>query len=189
MSPVPGKRAVFLDRDGTINEEKEYLYRAEDFVFIPGAVEGITRLKGAGYLVVVVTNQSGIGRGYYSEADLKKLHSHMEGELAKAGTCLDGYYFCPHHPDQGLGPYAVHCDCRKPLPGMLRKAARDLGIDLTSSWMVGDKLADVTAGRAAGCRSILVRTGYGAAEAGEIPAGVPVVENLLAAAGLILGQH
>jgi D-glycero-D-manno-heptose 1,7-bisphosphate phosphatase len=182
------RRAVFLDRDGTINEEKEYLWRVEEFSFIDGAVEAIKLLKGAGYLVVVVTNQSGIGRGYYGENDLKLLHEHMGRELQRYGTSVDACYFCPHHPQHGVGHYAIDCSCRKPLPGMLLQAAVDLEIDLAASWMIGDKKADIDAGQAAGCRTILVRTGYGTAEAATLPDDVPVVDDLLAAALLIVSR-
>jgi len=182
----PLRRAVFLDRDGTINEEREYLWRTEDFSFIDGAVEAVSMLRNAGYLVVVVTNQSGIGRGYYNEQDLERLHRHMQDELQSCGAGVDAYYFCPHHPLHGKGAYGTECDCRKPLPGMLMQAADELGIDLANSWMVGDKRADMEAGLAAGCRAILVKTGYGAEEAAGLPAQVPVVDNLLAAAKTIL---
>jgi D-glycero-D-manno-heptose 1,7-bisphosphate phosphatase len=181
-----GRRAVFLDRDGTINEERDYLWRVEDFVFIPGAPEAIRLLREAGFLVVVVTNQSGIGRGYYDEAALERLHAHMAAELAKAGAGVDAAYFCPHHPRHGQGEYGRECACRKPLPGMLLSAASDLGIDLAGSWVVGDKLSDIEAGQAAGCRSLLVRTGYGAAEAAAAPPEVPVYADLLAAARAIV---
>jgi D-glycero-D-manno-heptose 1,7-bisphosphate phosphatase len=182
------RRAVFLDRDGTINEEKEYLWRIEEFCFINGSVEAIRVLNGAGFLVVVVTNQSGIGRGYFTEADLERLHLFMEKELAREGAIIDASYFCPHHPQDAEGEYLLDCSCRKPLPGMLLNAARDLGIDLAASWMVGDKRADIDAGVAAGCRSVLVRTGYGSSESASITSGVPVVDDLLAAVGLILSQ-
>jgi D-glycero-D-manno-heptose 1,7-bisphosphate phosphatase len=136
----------------------------------------------------VVTNQSGIGRGYYGENDLKLLHEHMGRELQRYGTSVDACYFCPHHPQHGVGHYAIDCSCRKPLPGMLLQAAVDLGIDLAASWMIGDKKADVEAGLAAGCRPLLVRTGYGTTEAAGLPAGVPVVADLLAAARLIVSR-
>ena len=186
MSQNQGKRAVFLDRDGTINEEREYLHRIVDFAFIPGAPEAIGRLKRAGFVVVVVTNQSGIGRGYYDEAALCALHRHLDRELATVGAAVDAYYFCPHHPDHAAGPYRRECACRKPLPGMLLQAAADLGIDLAASYMIGDKLVDVQAGLAAGCRPLLVRTGYGAAEEGKLPAGIPCYDDLRAAAEAIL---
>jgi D-glycero-D-manno-heptose 1,7-bisphosphate phosphatase len=155
------RRAVFLDRDGTINVEKEYLHKIEDFEFIPGAPEAIKRLKDAGFLVIVVSNQSGIGRGYFDEAVVEQLHRHIQDELACLGTSIDAFYFCPHHPEEGLGEYKVVCDCRKGQPGMLLQAAREYDIDLQQSFMVGDKLADIEAGERAGCQSLLVLTGYG----------------------------
>jgi D-glycero-D-manno-heptose 1,7-bisphosphate phosphatase len=181
-------RAVFLDRDGTINEEKGYLFRTEEFAFIPGAPEAIRLLKEAGFLVIVVTNQSGVGRGYYDEADVDAIHRHLDGELAALGTGVDGYYFCPHHPEHGIGSYKLECECRKPLPGMLLQAAADHGIDLSCSYMIGDKLADVATGIKAGCRPLLIRTGYGAAESGELPRGVAVYDDVLAAARAIIAE-
>jgi D-glycero-D-manno-heptose 1,7-bisphosphate phosphatase len=184
------KKAVFLDRDGTINEEKDYLFRPEEFAFIPGAPEAIARLKNAGFLVIVVTNQSGVARGYFGIDDVRRLHEHLQRQLAAIGTTIDGFYLCPHHPAHGVGEYRTECDCRKGRPGMLLQAAAEHGIDLRHSYMVGDKLADVEAGRAAGCRPLLVLTGYGQSEAGKLPAGeVPVVADLSAAADYILAAR
>ena len=183
------KRAVFVDRDGTINVEKEYLYRADDFEFIPGAPQALRLLNEAGFLVVVVTNQSGVARGYYSEQDVGILHRHIETELAKAGARVDGWYYCPHHPS-GRGSYSLPCQCRKPLPGMLLEAAQRHNIDLAESVMIGDKLADVEAGIAAGCRTtILVRTGYGAADEGLVPLGTMVCDDLLAGVLSLVCPH
>jgi D-glycero-D-manno-heptose 1,7-bisphosphate phosphatase len=162
------KRAVFLDRDGTINEEKDYLHRVEDFEFIPGASEAIRRLKEAGFLVIVVTNQSGVARGYYSLDDVAILHRHMRKELDAAGASVDGIYVCPHHPTEGVGEYRRECDCRKGRPGMLLRAAREYGIDLSRSYMIGDKVADIEAGEMAGCKPLMVLTGYGKTEAAGI---------------------
>ena len=153
--------AVFLDRDGTINAEKNYLYRIEAFEFIPGTQEAIRRLKDAGYLVVVVTNQSGVARGYYTLQDVDRLHDHIQSELKRYGASIDEFYCCPHHPTAGIGEYLKDCDCRKGAPGMLLQAAVDLGIDLGLSFIIGDKPADIEAGRAAGCQALLVLTGYG----------------------------
>ncbi len=178
------KRAVFLDRDGTINEESGYLFRKEDCRFIPGAIEAVSQLGQAGFLVVIVTNQSGIARGYYTEDDLEQLHLYMGGEIAAAGGRVDGWYHCPHHPDHSSD--AARCDCRKPLPGMLRIAASELGIDLGSSWMIGDKIADIEAGKEAGCRTIHVKTGYGEAQAVSAPKEQTVLDDLLSAAAYIL---
>jgi len=180
------KRAVFLDRDGTINVEKEYLHRPEEFEFIPGVPEAIRLLRTAGFRVIVVTNQSGVARGYYDEQAVEALHRHLDGELARYDTGVDAYYFCPHHPVEGVGEYRTACDCRKPLPGMLIQAARDFGLDLGRSYIVGDKLADVEAGLAAGCGTVLVRTGYGERAAGKVPEGVTVCDDLLAAAEAIV---
>jgi len=157
-----GRPAVFLDRDGTVNVEKDYLYRVEDFEFIPGAPSAIRALKDAGFLVVVVTNQSGVGRGYYTLEDVDTLHRHIQQELKREGTSIDAFYICPHHPEKGIGKFRRECDCRKGNPGMLLQAAADLGIDLTRSFIVGDKVADVEAGKRAGCTPLLVLTGYGA---------------------------
>jgi D-glycero-D-manno-heptose 1,7-bisphosphate phosphatase len=179
-------KAVFLDRDGTINVEVEYLSQVEDFQFIPGVPWALKCLKNAGFLLVVVTNQSGIGRGYYDEAALHTLHRHMHEDLAAYGASIDACYFCPHHPEHGTGQYRTECGCRKPLPGMLQQAALDLDIDLAASFMIGDKLADVEAGSAAGCTPMLVLTGYGSAEAGRLPEGVEAYPDLLAAAEAIL---
>ena len=179
------KRAVFLDRDGTINIEKEYLYRAEDFEFIPGVPEAIRLLNEAGIMVVVVTNQSGVARGYYTEEDVESLHRHIAGKLEVSGAHVDVWLYCPHHPS-GRGSYALPCDCRKPLPGMLHEAAARYDIDLENSIMIGDKLADIEAGTAAGCRTILVRTGYGADEEQHAGSHTVVCDNLLTAVKLLV---
>ena len=150
--------AVFLDRDGTINVEVNYLHRVADFELIEGAAEAIGHLNRAGLPVIVVTNQAGIARGLYDEGALERLHVHLQEELARHAARVDAFYYCPHHPDF-TGP----CPCRKPAPGMLLEAARDHHLDLGRSWLVGDSAGDIRAGRAAGCRTILVRTGYGAA--------------------------
>jgi D-glycero-D-manno-heptose 1,7-bisphosphate phosphatase len=180
------RRAVFLDRDGTINVEVQYLHKVEEFEFIPGVPAALKRLKEAGFLLVVVTNQSGIGRGHYDEAALDAIHSHMHEMLAKVGASIDACYFCPHHPEHGKGDYLQECACRKPLPGMLEQAAHDLNIDLASSFMVGDKLADVEAGINAGCTSLMVLTGYGNSHASKLPAGIKAYPDLPAAVEAIL---
>ena len=182
-----GKRkAVFLDRDGTINVEVQYLCDVADFQFIAGVPQALKRLKEAGFLLVVVTNQSGIGRGYYDEAALAAIHSHMHAELAGFGAAIDACYFCPHHPEHASGDYRQECACRKPLPGMLQRAAEDLDIDLSASFMVGDKLADVEAGINAGCTPLLVLTGYGSAQAAGCPDSVRAYPDLPVAAEAIL---
>ena len=153
--------AVFLDRDGTINHERNYLHKIDDFELIPGIPEALQKLQNAGFLLVVVTNQSGVARGYFSLQDVKVLNDYMCLKLAEYGVKFDGIYICPHHPTAGIGEYLLDCNCRKGKPGMLQQAARDLAIDLKRSYMVGDKVSDAEAGNAAGCRSVLVQTGYG----------------------------
>jgi D-glycero-D-manno-heptose 1,7-bisphosphate phosphatase len=178
------KKAVFVDRDGTVNEESGYLFRKEDCRFIPGAIEAIARLNKAGFLVVVITNQSGIARGYYTKDDLDLLHKHMDREITAAGGEVAAWYHCPHHPDYPEADRSP-CSCRKPLPGMLHSAAAELGIDLASSWMIGDKIADIKAGIAAGCHTILIKTGYGQAEAAYVQKEQIVLADLYTAAAYI----
>jgi len=181
------RRAVFLDRDGTINEEKDYLHRIEDFVFIPGAPEAIRRLRGAGFLVIVITNQSGVGRGFYDMAEVEHLHRHIQGELGKAGTAIDGFYVCPHHPEDGKGGYRRNCECRKGQPGMVLAAAAEFDLDLASSFMVGDKEVDIEAGERAGCIPLLVLTGFGRTEARKVgPERAARFASLAEAADFIL---
>lgn len=160
-APVGTGRAVFLDRDGVINEEVEYLDAPERLVLVPGAARAIRRLNEAGVPVVVVTNQAGVGRGYFPEERVADIHGALSALLAAEGARVDRYEHCPHHPTAGLGPYRVACDCRKPAPGMLIRAAEALGLRLGGCFLVGDKRTDLGAARAVGCAAILVRTGYG----------------------------
>ncbi|PLX89879.1 MAG: D,D-heptose 1,7-bisphosphate phosphatase [Desulfuromonas sp.] len=154
---TPLRPAVFLDRDGTINRECHYLQRIDDFELLPGAPEALRKLQAAGFLLVVVTNQSGVARGYFSFETVTEINRHMQAVLAESGVVLDGIYVCPHHPTAGDGPLTRSCTCRKGSPGLLLQAAADLSIDLPRSWMVGDKMSDVDAGRAAGCRSLKIQ--------------------------------
>ncbi len=179
------RRAVFLDRDGTINIEKEYLYQAKDFEFIPGAPEAIQLLNRAGIMVVVVTNQSGVARGYYTEDDVLNLHRHISCELESYGAHVDAWLYCPHHPS-GRGSYALPCNCRKPLPGMLQEAAVRYDINLEDSTIIGDKLADIEAGKAARCHTILVRTGYGTEDEQSVGPQTVVCDDILSAVKYLL---
>ena len=153
--------AVFLDRDGTLNEEVGYLHRPEEVVLVPGSVEAIARLNARGIPVIVVTNQAGIGQGKYGWKDFQAVMDHITALLGAEGAHVDGVYAAPHH-ERGVGEYRHpdHPD-RKPNPGMLQRAAREHDLDLTRSWMVGDKTVDLEAGRRAGCWTALVLTGYG----------------------------
>lgn len=144
------RRAVFLDRDGVLNQDRGHVSRPDDFEWMPGVMHALRALQRAGWALVVTTNQSGIARGLYGPAEYENLTAWMHSELALHGVTLDGVYHCPHLPDAPLAAWRRHCDCRKPAPGMLRRAARDLDLDLSACVMVGDKPSDMLAGRAAG---------------------------------------
>lgn len=160
-----GHVAVFMDRDGTICEEVGYLDSVERFRLLPGSAAAIKLLNDRGLKAVVVTNQSGVARGYFPESRLKELHDELCRQLRRgAEAFLDGIYYCPHHPSEGEAAYRRICDCRKPAAGLLLKAAEDLGLDLTASYMVGDRLEDLECGYRVGARGILVLTGYGKEE-------------------------
>ena len=155
------KPAVFLDRDGVVIEESHYLGDVSRVRLVPGAGAAIGALNRAGWPVVIVTNQSGVARGLFPVESVDEIHRHISDLLRSSGAHIDAFQFCPHHPEAVLPVYRKVCGCRKPLPGMLLVAAAELGIELKSSWMIGDRTADLEAGAAAGCRTVLVRTGYG----------------------------
>lgn len=154
------KAAVFLDRDGVLVEDVGLLTRAEELRVLPGVPAALSRLRQAGFALVVITNQPVVARGLARESDVQAVHHSLEASLLAAGAPrLDAWYYCPHHPKAEVLAYRVICDCRKPRPGMLRQAARDLGLDLAASFMVGDRITDIAAGASAGCRTVLVETG------------------------------
>lgn len=159
-----GNTAVFLDRDGTISEEMGYINHLDRLRLYPWAGEAIRKLNRAGLLAIAVTNQSGVGRGYFSEELVHQVHQRIAFELAAAGARLDAFYYCPHHPNSRLEAYRVDCRCRKPSTGMLEEAARRFGIDLAASYVVGDSYRDMQLGFNAGARTALVMTGYGRGE-------------------------
>jgi len=160
------QRALLLDRDGTICEESNYLDRPERLRLLPGSAEAIRLARSAGFLAVVVTNQSGIARGMFDESDLERIHARLAELLAHEGAELDGIYHCPHHPEAGRGPLRQVCDCRKPEPGLLLRAREELGIELDRSYAIGDRLRDLEAGWRVGARGILVLIGNGREEFG-----------------------
>ena len=155
------RRAVFLDRDGTVADEVGYVNHASRIRLLSGSAEAVKRIREAGFLAVVVTNQAGVARDYFEEFVVHQANRRLVELLEREGAALDGIYYCPHHPREGAPPYRQDCQCRKPRPGMLLQAAEDLGIDLTRSYMVGDGLVDVGAARAAGVLPVMVLTGYG----------------------------
>ncbi len=185
------RRAVFLDRDGTLIEESGYLDRLERLEFFPFTVDAVRVLNRAGFATVIITNQGGIARGIVRESFVSEAHRHIADRVEAGGAKIDAFYYCPHHPDGVVEPYRTACDCRKPQPGLLRRAAKDLDLDLARSFVVGDRWHDLAAGQAVGARGVLVRTGIGLSEeatpqAGTVPAAV--VDNLMDAAAWILQQ-
>jgi len=156
------RSAVFLDRDGVIVEEVHYLRSPAQLRLLPGAAAAIRELNQRNLPVVVVTNQAGVARGYFEEARVGEVHAALSGMLAAEGARVDAYRYCPHHPTEGRPPYRVDCACRKPRPGMLLSAAEAIGLELGACFLVGDKPLDIEAGARAGCRTVLVQTGYGA---------------------------
>lgn len=183
--------AVFLDRDGTLVEEVGYLDRLERLALFPWSIDAVRLLNRAGFRVVVVTNQAGVARGFFDERFVADTHRHLDRKLAAAGARVDAYYYCPHHPDAPIEAYRTKCECRKPSPGMIRSAARDLELDITRSFVVGDRWLDMEMAQASGATGILVLTGYGKTEASRQPDGIKaaaVVANLIEATAWILRQ-
>ena len=163
--------AVFFDRDGTLSREVGYVNHITRFEPFPFAVDAIRAVNGADRLAVVVTNQAGVARGYFPESLVAVVNGVLRSRAESSGARIDGIYYCPHHPSAGIPPYREDCDCRKPRPGMLHRAARDLDIDLSKSWVIGDRLGDLELAWNAGARACLVKTGYGVIEPDKLPAG------------------
>jgi D-glycero-D-manno-heptose 1,7-bisphosphate phosphatase len=185
------QRAVFIDRDGTISEEVGYINHPSRFHLFPYSAAAIKLLNENGWLAIVVTNQAGVARGYFSEDMIQAVHASMTKELESSGAKLDAVYYCSHHPSVGEPPYRFDCDCRKPKPGLIARAGTDFDIDLENSWMVGDRFSDIELARNAGVKSMFVMSGYGRGEWehqrqswNEQPD--QVAENLLEAVRLIV---
>lgn len=182
MNDQACNQAVFLDRDGVLIEDTNYVGKIERVQLIPDAAVALRRLREAGFRLFVVTNQSGVARGYFTRAAVEDIHRHLDHKLRQSGVAIDHYYVCPHHPDN-------NCDCRKPKPKFLREAARDYGLDLAHSYMVGDRTTDVTAGKLAGTKTVLVLTGAGSETLAQGDAKPDhVAANLTACADWILSQ-
>lgn len=182
--------AVFLDRDGTLIEERGYVDRLDMIELFPWTVDALRLFRRAGFAIVVVTNQAAIGRGVIDEDFLAEVHARIDERLQHGGAAIDQYYFCPHHPEATLTAYRQVCHCRKPAPGMIERACAELGVDPARSVMVGDRWLDVACGQAAGTRTVLVRTGHGLREeAAGPPAGVhpdAILNNLMEAVAWVL---
>jgi histidinol-phosphate phosphatase family protein len=173
---------VFLDRDGTLTVDHGYTHRVEDYALLPGVADGLRLLAQAGYALAVVTNQSGLARGYFHPGDLENFHRHLTDDLSRQGVTIESALHCPHLPNAG-------CDCRKPAPGLLRRAERELAADLGRSWVIGDRHSDIDLAARAGCRGgVLVLTGSGPEESARIPPSVPRARDLVEAARIIDGD-
>lgn len=186
------KRAVFLDRDGTINEEVNYLDDPDKLVLIPNSAEAINLLNNNSFKVVIATNQAGIARGYFTEQRLHQIHKKMKDELIKSDAFVNGIYYCPHHPDHGDENYRQICKCRKPQIGMIKQAASDLNLDLSNSYAIGDTVGDLMLGKRAGLKSIFVLTGHGKDHQHQISADLEpdyIAADLFAAVNWILARE
>jgi D-glycero-D-manno-heptose 1,7-bisphosphate phosphatase len=192
--PMKHKFAVFLDRDGTVTEEIGYVTDPKRLRLIPSSAEAISLLNSRQIPVILATNQAGVARGYFREEMIGKCHERLEEMLGSLGARLDAIYYCPHHPSVGEPPYRLDCNCRKPKPGMFLKAAEQFRIELSSSYMIGDKASDLEAAKVAGAHPLLVRTGYGTGEislyAGQWKvAPEAIFENLFEAASYIIEKE
>ena len=176
-----GNKAVFLDRDGTINADKNYLYRAEDFEFLPGAVEALRMLQSHGFLLIIITNQSGIARGYYTENDFLSLTEWMLERLKESGVNIAKVYYCPHLPDAKIPEYRKICDCRKPETGLFEEAAREFDVDMAKSFAVGDKMRDCSVCEKTECRGFIIG-------GNSVSPKIRNVSSLLEAAKIITGS-
>lgn len=188
------RRAVFIDRDGTISEEVGYINHASRFRLFPYAAAAISQLNANGWLAIVTTNQAGVARGYFSEDMIHTVHKRMRAGLESEGARLDAIYYCAHHPSVGEPPYRTECDCRKPKPGLVSRAVADFDIDLAASWVVGDRYSDVQLARNAGVKSMFVMSGYGRGEWEHQRASWAtqpdlVAEDLLEAVRLIVAEN
>lgn len=154
-------KAVFLDRDGTVNIDKDYLYKIEDFQFETGVTDTLKYVYDKGYKLIIISNQSGVARGYFAISDVEKLHDHIKKKAAEFGFEITGIYYCPHYTKGIIKEFSIDCGCRKPGIELIEKAVRDHNIDIKKSFMIGDKEADILAGKYAGLKTVLIGTGYG----------------------------
>jgi D-glycero-D-manno-heptose 1,7-bisphosphate phosphatase len=191
---APSQPAIFIDRDGTLSHEVGYVNHLSRFRLLPFAVDAVRLVNRSGLLAVVVTNQAGVARGYFPPELIDEVHAALRAAMSEGGARLDGIYCCTHHPSEGQPPFRADCDCRKPKPGLLRRAAEELGIDLGRSYVIGDRRADLELAWAVGARAVLVKTGYGL---GELTYNAPswrrapdlVAEHLLEAVQRIVAER
>jgi D-glycero-D-manno-heptose 1,7-bisphosphate phosphatase len=182
-------RAVFVDRDGTIIEDSGYISSPQDVQFLPGSIAAIRQLNQAGYKVIVITNQSGVARGFFGEDMLQTVDKSIHKAVLSGGGHIDAFYYCPHHSEHGVYPYRQECACRKPAPGLIKKAAREHQIDLSRSFMIGDHSCDIAAGQQAGVRTVFVTTGHGAKEQHKLQQQPDqIAANLAAAVDWVLKE-
>lgn len=181
-------KAIFLDRDGVINEDVGFTHKNHELVFIPRSLEALKMLANSDYKIFIVTNQPVIGRGICTEEEYLQFEKYLLEEIKAAGGRIDKCYYCPHHPTAGKGKYLKDCDCRKPKPGLLLQAKEEYNIDMKHSFMIGDKRSDIAAGKAAGCKTILVKTGHGGEGGNTEQKIIPdcIVDDLYAAVEFIL---
>jgi D-glycero-D-manno-heptose 1,7-bisphosphate phosphatase len=187
----PGSVAVFLDRDGTLIEEVDYLERIEQVALYSRSIDGVRLLNRAGIPVFVVTNQAGVARGYFAESVIADVHRHIDVLLASGGARIDAYYYCPHHPEGAVQEYRRSCECRKPGRGLVDRAVREFGIDPVRSFVVGDRWLDIQLARAIGAQGVLVRTGFGSTAERQRSSDVTadaIADNLVGAAHWILSR-
>ncbi len=190
---MSGRRpAVFLDRDGTMVREVQFLRRHDDLTWLPATIDAVRLLNRAGFVVCVTTNQSGVGRGLFRAEDVETLHARMQETLDAAGARVDAWFYCPHHPDAAVPDLRMVCECRKPRAGMIQRAAERFAIDVGRSFVIGDRLTDVGLAQSAGARGILVRTGYGEhtlqENGGRAPGAALVAADLMEATAWVLRE-
>ncbi len=179
-------KAVFLDRDGTIVEDVGYLSSPEQIKFIPGSIDAIKSLNQSGFKVIVISNQSGIARGHFTEDMLQTIDKIIHRGLLHGGAHIDAHYYCPHHPEQGVYPYQQECECRKPNTGLIKKATEKFNVDPNSSFMIGDKTTDIELGKRSGLKTALVKTGYGQKQIEHAKEPDKIAENLAEAVKWVL---
>ncbi len=194
MNAEKKKSAIFLDRDGTINVDADYLSHPDQLELLEGSAEAVREINTLGLLAVVITNQSGVARGYFDEEAVAAVNRKLSHLLAAEGASIDAFYYCPHHPEKGIDPYRVECLCRKPATGMVDSASEELNIEPAKSYMIGDKAVDMELARKSGMKGILVKTGYGkktlsSIENGEAPRPDFTAEDLLHAVSWIKSEE